>query len=97
MEQQLINVLIKLIAKAGGASLIKDLILQVDENGNPKVWTPSEIVKATEFVEWQIQNFGTAEATAMIESLLKKYNIDPNDLRLSNESLEASPDVRGLQ
>jgi hypothetical protein len=97
MEQQLINVLIKLIAKAGGASLIKDLILQVDENGNPKVWTTSEIVKATEFVEWQIQNFGTAEATAMIESLLKKYNIDPNDLRLSNESLEASPDVRGLQ
>jgi hypothetical protein len=97
MEQQLINVLIKLIAKAGGASLIKDLILQVDENGNPKVWTHSEIVKATEFVEWQIQNFGTAEATAMIESLLKKYNIDPNDLRLSDESLEASPDVRGLQ
>ena len=97
MEQQLINSLIKLIAKAGGGSIIKDLIQQIDENGNPKVWTDSEIAKATEFIEWQIQNFGTAEATAMIESLLKKYNIDPNDLRLSDESLEAKPDVRGLQ
>ena len=96
MDQPLINALIKLIAKAGGGSLIKDLIRQVDENGNPKVWTTSEIVRATEFVEWQIQNFGTAEATAMIESLLRKYNIDPDDLRLSDESLESSPDVRGL-
>jgi hypothetical protein len=97
MEQQLINALLKLYAKAGGGSLIRDLVQQVDEDGNPKIWTSSEIEKATDFIRWQTENFGTAEATAIIESLAKKYNLDLNDLSSEGTSLEAAPDVRGLQ
>ena len=47
----------------------------VDENNHPKVWTPAEIEKAVRYIHWQSENFGTAEATAIIEAL-KKYNLD---------------------
>jgi hypothetical protein len=97
MEQQFINALIKLFAKAGGGALIRDLVRQVDEDGNPKTWTISEIEKATEFIHWQTENFGTPEARAIIESLVKKYNLDLDDIKPEDNSLEASPDVRGLQ
>jgi hypothetical protein len=99
MEQQLINAFMKLISKAGGGSLIKDLIQQVDENGNPKVWTPSELEKAVTYVYWQTENFGTAEATSIVESLLKKYNLRPENF--SHEPVAVSSDdnagVQGLQ
>lgn len=77
MEQQLINALISLLAKTGGESVIQDLIRAVDENNCPKEWTPMEIEKAVQYMNWQSENFGTAEATAIIEALLKKYNLDP--------------------
>ena len=97
MEQQLINAFMKLISKAGGGSLIKDLIQQVDEDGNPKTWTASEIERATEYVQWQTENFGTAEATAMVEALLKKYNLNLEDFRDKEESLPEPTGVQGLQ
>jgi hypothetical protein len=77
MEQQLINALMKLMSKAGGGLFIKDMIQQVDEDGNPKTWTPNELKKAIDFATWQIDNFGTSEATSIVETLLKKYNLNP--------------------
>jgi hypothetical protein len=97
MEQQLINAFMKLIAKAGGGSLIKDLIQQVDENGNPKIWTPSEIEKAVTYVYWQTENFGTAEATIMVETLLKKYNLRPDNFLPEPAAISEEPKVQGLQ
>jgi hypothetical protein len=97
MEQQLINAFMKLLAKAGGGSLIKDLIQKVDENGNPKVWSPSELAKATDYVNWQIENFGTAEASAVIETLVRKYNLRPQDLLTADEPMPDTPGVKGLQ
>ncbi|HEY0743503.1 MAG TPA: hypothetical protein VGD40_18675 [Chryseosolibacter sp.] len=101
MEQQLINALMKLLSKAGGGSLIKDLIQQVDQNGNPKSWTPSEVSAAIEFVTWQTENFGTAEATAIIETLKKKYNLSSgtsNAIQASaHENLPEAPGVHGLR
>jgi hypothetical protein len=100
MEQQLINAMMKLFSKAGGGSLIKDLIQQIDQNGNPKIWTPTEIKAAVEFIRWQTENFGTAEATAMIETLKKKYNLSSTAPVKENanvhEELPEVPGVHGL-
>jgi hypothetical protein len=102
MEQQLINALVKLFAKAGGGSLIKDLIQQVDQNRNPKVWTSQELSSAVDFIHWQTENFGSAEARAMIESLQRKFNLSSEDsLRNRNtpspaENLPEAPGVHGL-
>lgn len=100
MEQQLINALMKLVSKAGGGSLIKDLIQQVDQDGNPKVWTPSEIISAIKFITWQTENFGSAEAAGIIETLRKKYNLtsmsgDSDDSR--GTDLPVAPGVHGLK
>jgi hypothetical protein len=97
MEQQLINAFMKLIAKAGGGSLIKDLIQQVDENGNPKVWTASEIEKAVTYVYWQTENFGAAEATIMVETLLKKYSLRAERFLSEPAAVSEEPKIQGLQ
>ena len=102
MEQQLINALIKLFSKAGGGSFVKDLIQQVDQNGNPKIWTPAEIKSATDFINHQIENFGTAEASIMMEALRKKYNLDTTTRSASGErpasqELPEVPGVHGLR
>jgi hypothetical protein len=98
MEQQLINALMKFIAKAGGGSVIKDLVQQVDQNGNPKVWTAAEITSAIEFISSQTENFGAAEARNVIESLEKKYNLssDNTSRDRSHPSSEALPEVPGV-
>lgn len=100
MEQQLINALMKLFSKAGGGSLIKDLIQQTDQNGNPKVWTSTEISAALDFVNWQTENFGTPEATVMIDTLRKKYNLGSASTESSDEGdvqLPTLPGVHGLK
>lgn len=101
MEQQLINALMKLLSKAGGGSFIKDLIQQTDQNGNPKSWTPSEIEAATQFINVQIENFGTAEAAIIIETLKKKYSLErarPGSPDTSaHEDLPEAPGVHGLR
>ena len=104
MEQQLINALMKLVAKAGGGSLIKDMIQQIDENGNPKVWTPHEVENGTRFIQWQLENFGTAEAIIIIQTLIKKYNLRIQDFETTmntpsqqpKEALPDTPRVHGL-
>jgi hypothetical protein len=97
MEQQLINAFMKLMSKAGGGSLIKDLIRQVDENGNPKVWTASEIEAATQYVSWQTENFGAPEAEVIIEILIRKYNLQPERFIAKKETVTEAPGVQGLQ
>ncbi len=100
MEQQLINALMKFIAKAGGGSVIKDLVQQVDQNGNPKVWTTEEVKSAVDFVNWQTENFGAAEANAVIETLQKKYHLQSprtEDDGHTDQSLPSVPGVHGLR
>jgi hypothetical protein len=97
MEQQLINAFMKLLARAGGGSLIKDLIREVDENRNPKVWSPSEIEKAIEYLTVQTENFGTAEATVIIENLMQKYNLRAENFLTNHESLPETTGIQGLQ
>lgn len=97
MEQQLINAFMKLLATAGGGSLIKDLIREVDENRNPKVWSASEIEKAIQYVTLQTENFGTAEATVIIETLLRKYNLRAENFLTTHEPMPETTGVQGLQ
>jgi hypothetical protein len=100
MEQQLINALLKLFSKAGGGSVVKDLIQQVEQNRNPKVWTPAEIKSATDFISWQTENFGAADASIMIETLRKKYNIGSTQFekdKTAHEDLPEIPGVHGLR
>lgn len=87
----------KLLSKAGGGSLIKELIQQVDEDGNPKTWTASELQKASEFINWQIENFGSAEAVSIIETLIKKYNLDVDKFLSHNQSNISAPGIQGLR
>lgn len=96
MEQQLINAFMKLVAKAGGGSLMKDMIQKVDESGNPKIWTPSEIEAALKYITWQIENFGAAEAATVIETLIRKYNLRPESFLVKKPVTESSG-VAGLQ
>jgi hypothetical protein len=97
MEQQLINLLMKLLSRAGGGSFIKDLIQEVDQDGNPKTWTPAELEKAIVHVTRQIENFGTPEASAIIETLTRKFNLRADDLIIADDSLPETPGVQGLQ
>lgn len=97
MEQELINLLIKLLYKTGAGPLIRDLVLTVEENGNPKNWNTTEIEKAISYIKWQIENFGTAEASAMIVSLLKEYNLRAENFQKNEEALPESTGVPGLQ
>ena len=96
MEQQLINAFMKLVAKAGGGSLMKDMIQMVDESGNPKIWTPSEMEAAVRYITMQIENFGASEATIVIETLIRKYNLHPESILLKKPFTESSG-VAGLQ
>jgi hypothetical protein len=96
MEQQLINALMKLMSKGGSGLLIKDMIQQVDEDGNPKTWTPNEIRRAIDFVTWQVDNFGTSEATSIVETLLKKYNLNPEIFASSDSNTIPRSKAQGL-
>jgi hypothetical protein len=96
LEQRLINAFMKLTARIGAGELIREMIQQVDENGNPKAWTPQEMERAIHFIEMHVENFGSAEATAIILTLMKKFEITANDLHSIDES-QATPGIPGLQ
>lgn len=97
MEQQFINLLTKLLDKTGAGPLIRDLVSAVEENGDPKNWSAVELDKAIPYINWQIENFGTAEASAVIETLLKKYNLQVGNFHKNEEALPESTGVPGLQ
>jgi hypothetical protein len=75
MEQLLINQLITLISKAGGSSLIKDLIYETDQDGNAKNWTEDEIENAINYLQNINRYFGEGDARVIIENLSKTYNL----------------------
>ena len=75
MEQQLINQLITLLCKSGGRPLIQDLLRETDLDGDTRNWTVEEIENAINYVTWINKNFGAADATVMINNLVKDYEI----------------------
>jgi hypothetical protein len=82
MEQQLINQLICFIRKSGGESFIKNLLSEVDQNVNDRVWTEEEIVNAVNHLNWVNDFFGKSDATIVISNLLQLYRVDIEDLSL---------------
>jgi hypothetical protein len=80
MEQQLINQLITLLCKSGGRSLIKDLLLETDQDGDYRNWTVEEIENANNYLNWINKNFGAADATVIVNNLVKDYQINPDQI-----------------
>jgi hypothetical protein len=75
MEQLLINQLFTLISKAGGSSLIKDLIYKTNQDGNAKNWTVDEIENAINYLQNINRYFNEGDARVIIENLSKTYNL----------------------
>lgn len=82
MEQQLINCLIGFIRKSGGEPFIKNLLSEVDQDGNDRVWTEDEIINAINHLNWVNDFFGKSDATVIISNLFQQYRIDVEDLSL---------------
>ena len=80
MEQQLINQLLELICKGGGSALVKDLLRETDQDGNLKNWTVEEIENASNYLTWINKNFGAADATVIVNNLIRQYNINVSQL-----------------
>jgi hypothetical protein len=97
LEQQLINAFMKLSAKAGAGDIVRELIQQVDENGNPKLWSAREMEHAIHFINMTVENFGKAEAIKVVQSLMKKFDILPEDLNRSAVLQPDTPGAQGLQ
>jgi hypothetical protein len=97
LEQQLINAFMKLTAKAGAGHIVRELIQRTDENGNPKIWSASEMEHAIHFINMTVENFGKAEALEIIQSLIKKFDIAQKDLTGDEVIQPDTPSVQGLQ
>jgi|GEM_PF-3463861 len=97
LEQQLINAFTKFAAKAGAGALIRDLIRQVDENGNPKAWTAAEMHHAIEFLNQQTQAFARKQATQVARTLMKKFELKSEDLYTADDSYLESDELTGVQ
>ncbi len=76
MEQVLINQLINLLCKSGGRPLIQDLLRETDQDGDTRNWTVEEIENASNYLTWINKNFGAADATVIINNLVKDYEIN---------------------
>jgi hypothetical protein len=99
LEQQLINAFMKFSAKAGAGALIRDLIREVEENGNPKSWTPAEMNHAIRFLNQHIETFGKREAAIVIRTLMRKFGVTSEDLNSSDNFFQEDEltGVQGLQ
>ena len=97
VEQLLINALVKLTAKIGGGEIIRDMVREVDVNGNPKVWTVSEMEHALHFINDRIEFFDKQQALKVIDILMNKYEIGKDHLDATPESLPDNIGVQGLQ
>src|SRR5687768_5411133 len=87
--EQLVNELVKLIAKSGGASMITELIQRVNEDGQATVWQPAEIEKATTYIQDLNTYFSRVDAVEIIENLIEQFHIKPDDIRfLHPESMD---------
>jgi hypothetical protein len=97
LEQQLINAFMKLTAKVGAGDLVREMIQQVDENGNPKAWSVLEMERAVHFINMHVENFGKAEATGIIQTLMRKFDIRPEELPKDEQLQPETTGVQGLQ
>lgn len=98
LEQQLINAFMKFTAKAGAGKFIKDLVREIDENGNPKSWTIREMENAIHFLHQRTEGFGKGEAILVVKTLLKKFDIDLSSLPQENDpSDERTGEFSGIQ
>ena len=79
--EQLVNELLKLISKSGGASMITELIHRINEDQNAAVWQPAEVEKATEYIRDLNTYFSRVDAVEIIENLIEKFNIKIEDIR----------------
>jgi hypothetical protein len=84
MEQLLINQLITLVCKGGGSSLIKDLLRETDQDGDTRHWTVEEIENANNYLNWINKNFSASDAMVVINNLIKEYNINPAEFKVSS-------------
>jgi hypothetical protein len=99
LEQQLINSFMKFSAKAGAGDFIRELIQRIEDNGNPKSWTPAEMQRAIEYLEDQVNIFSREDALKVINTLARKYNITSIDITPEGQlhDPEDLPGVQGLQ
>ena len=100
LEQQLINAFMKLTAKVGAGNLVRELIQAVDNNGNPKEWTPSEMEQAIAFINMQVERFGKAEADEVVNTLFRKFNLSVDDLKstlIHDKEHHEESGITGLQ
>jgi len=94
MEQELINAFMKLTAKAGAGELVKQIVWHVEQNGNPRVWSPQEVRSAVVFIHHIVKNFSKDDALVIIHKLMHQYEIKPADLE---GGLMDQESARGLQ
>jgi hypothetical protein len=85
----LVNELLKLIAKSGGASMITELIHRINEDGQAEIWQPAEVEKATNYVRDLNSYFSRVDAVEIIENLIEQFHIKLEDIRVTpHEDLE---------
>jgi len=87
----------KLAAKAGAGNIVREMIIQSEQNGNPKVWTALEMERALRFINDRIENFGKADALAIIQTLTRKFDLTVADLHFQDDILNSTHGVQGLQ
>ena len=83
MEQILIHELIRLLCKSGCEALIGNFQREINEDGNPAAWIPSETNEAIHHIKYLNEYFGKDEAVVIITSLIARYNINVQELPIT--------------
>ena len=96
LEQQLINSFMKFSAKAGAGDFIRELIQRIEDNGNPKSWTPEEMQRAIVYLEDKVNIFSREDALKVINALAKKYNITSIEITPEEHIIDPH-DLSGVQ
>lgn len=98
LEQQLINAFMKLTAKVGAGDIVRSIVQNTDENGNPKTWSSKEMDQAIAFIQAKTDAFGKDDALKVIRTLMKKYQIDSQEIVPSHDEVVPDhPGIKGLQ
>ena len=97
LEQQLINAFMKLTAKAGAGEIVRQLIVQVDENGNPKSWSPAEMQQAIDFLNSKVNSFNRNDAIQVIHSLMRKYDLTSENIGTTAVGSPETDELSGVQ
>jgi len=92
--EALVNELLKLIAKSGGASMITELLHRINEDDQAAVWQPSEVEKATAYIHDLNSYFSRVDAVEIIENLIEQFHIKLEDIRVHPET--ESPEKIGV-